>query len=99
MENVWIVAAITALFTSFMTTIGFYLVFKKVVKPELDRKLEEVNAIASTLEQRIGRGVQQGLKESIKAIPTATMKETTRSVVRMGADFVDNGLSNLFKEK
>lgn len=83
------VAATAVVVLSVLTV--FYLA---VLKPFLNKKVQELIAAADEIEPKVSRGVQRGVTESFKDIPETTVKESTRQFLRFGSDLFENGLSS-----
>lgn len=78
---------------SALTTLGVLVLFQRwVLKPYLDQKLIEIREISATVEQRVAEGVRDGLRKSLRELPEATLKDTSRQVAKMGSEFLENGL-------
>lgn len=90
---------ITAVLSALFVFIVIMLFFRLKVQPYLDAKVEEMKVVANQMEESIRAGVRNGMKDSLKELPTATVKETTRSVVKMGSGLVEGGLSSIFGDK
>lgn len=95
----WLLVVFAALLTSVLVFLALGIFFKLRVQPYLDAKVEEFKKISEQMEENIRRGVKSGVNESFRELPTHTVKETTRSVVKMGSGLVEGGLSSLFGEK
>lgn len=65
-----------------------------VVRPYLDRKVEELIAASREIEPRVTRGVKQGVSDSLRDLPENTVKESTRQFLRFGSGLFENGLSS-----
>lgn len=65
-----------------------------VVKPHLDRKVEEVIQASREIEPAVKRGVRQGVEETLRELPESTAKESTRQFLRFGSNLFENGLSS-----
>ncbi len=98
MEGV-LMALLTAVLSALMVFAVMALFFRYKVQPYLDAKVEEMKLAANQMEESIRSGVRNGMKDSLKELPTATVKETTRSVVKMGSGLVEGGLSSIFGDK
>jgi hypothetical protein len=94
----WLTILFTAVASATLTLVGVYGVYQWVVKPDLKRRMEQLEAQVETLEQRVAAGVRRGVAETVRDIPDQAVKSTTRSVVRFGAELVEGGLSSLFNE-
>ncbi len=70
---------------------GFWL---KVVRPYLDRKVEELIEASRDIEPRVTRGVKAGVAESLRELPESTVKESTRQFLKFGSGLFENGLSS-----
>lgn len=69
-----------------------------VVKPHLDRRIEELVEVAREIEPGVRRGVRQGVKETLRELPESTAKESTRQFLRFGSSLFENGLSSFLGE-
>ncbi len=65
-----------------------------VVKPHVDRKVEEVILASREIEPAVKRGVRQGVEETLRELPESTAKESTRQFLRFGSNLFENGLSS-----
>ena len=92
--NLWLVVTLTALLSSALTLGGIFVVYRWHIKPQLDEKVAEIKLQVAGLEQRVAAGVRQGIGDSIKDLSDKAVRSTTNSVVRMGADLVEGGLSS-----
>jgi len=95
---VWMLVG-TALLSSIFTLLAMYLVYRLVIKPDLDARMTEVKLQLESLEQRVANGVRQGIKESLRDFSDRAMLSTTRSVARMGAELVEGGLGVFLGER
>jgi len=95
---VWMLVG-TALLSSIFTLLAMYLVYRLVIKPDLDARMAEVKLQLESLEQRVANGVRQGIKESLRDFSDRAMLSTTRSVARMGAELVEGGLGVFLGER
>ena len=99
MIHIALAVVVTAILTSALTSALFLVIFKKFIIPTLDKKVEELKAIGSTIDEQVSRGVAAGVKKAIKDIPAATVKETGRTVAELGAGLVEGGLTSFFGDK
>ncbi|MCP5161907.1 MAG: hypothetical protein H7A00_09610 [Hahellaceae bacterium] len=97
--TVMVIVLASSLGSAILTGVAVYLIFVHKVSPVLDKKMEEIKAVAETLESRVSAGVREGIRNSIKELPATTMKDTTRTVVKMGSEFVEGGFASLFKDR
>ncbi len=88
-----------ALLSSIFTLVAVYLVYRLVVKPDLDRRMAEVKLQLESLEQRVSNGVRQGINDSLRDFSERAMVTTTRSVAKMGAELVEGGLGVFLGER
>lgn len=65
-----------------------------VVKPHLDRRVEEIIEAARAIEPGVKKGVQEGIEETLRELPENTAKESTRQFLRFGSGLFENGLSS-----
>lgn len=65
-----------------------------VVKPYLDRRVEEMIEAARAIEPGVKKGVRQGIEDTLRELPESTVKESTRQFLRFGSGLVENGLSS-----
>lgn len=70
---------------------GFY---RWVLRPYLDRKVAQIEAAAEDVEARVNRGVRAGVAESLRELPEATVRDSTRQFLKFGSDLFENGLSS-----
>lgn len=82
--------AIVVAATILLVLAGFW---RWVVRPHLDRKVEELIAASREIEPRVTRGVRQGVSESLRELPENTVKESTRQFLKFGSGLFENGLS------
>lgn len=78
--------------TVLLVLAGFWVA---VVRPYLDRKVGEVIEAARQIEPGVKRGVREGVEETFKELPEATLKESSRQFRRFGSGLFENGLSSL----
>lgn len=65
-----------------------------VLKPYIDARVEELKKAGEQVEERVTRGVREGVKQSIVDLPESTLKDSTRTFLRFGTDLMENGLSS-----
>lgn len=65
-----------------------------MVKPHLDRKVEEITRAAREIEPGVKRGVRQGVEETLRELPESAVKDSTRQFLRFGSGLFENGLSS-----
>ncbi|WP_148862688.1 hypothetical protein [Marinobacter fonticola] len=65
-----------------------------IIKPYIDAKVEALNRTSEQVEERVIRGVREGVRQSIVDLPESTLKESTRTFLRFGTDLMENGLSS-----
>ncbi|EON92631.1 hypothetical protein MARLIPOL_07759 [Marinobacter lipolyticus SM19] len=70
---------------------GFWF---KVVRPYLDRKVEELIEASREIEPGVTRGVKAGVAETLRELPESTVKESTRQFLKFGSGLFENGLSS-----
>ena len=97
--NVWLQVVLTAFLTAGLVSVFVYFFFHSQVKPFLDNKVEDFRQISREMEDNIREGVRKGVNDSFRELPSNTVKETTRSVVKMGSGLVEGGISSIFKDK
>jgi hypothetical protein len=90
---------VTSLLTATITSVFFLVLFKKVVAPTLDEKVEDLKVIGTTIERQVSEGVASGVKKAIRDLPAATVKETGRTVAELGVGLVEGGLTSFFGDK
>ncbi|WP_111496078.1 hypothetical protein [Marinobacter bohaiensis] len=73
--------------TVLLVLAGFY---RWVLRPYLDRKVEELKEVGQGVENRVREGVRDGVREGVMDLPESTLKESTR----FGSGLVENGLSS-----
>ena len=95
---VWMLVG-AALLSSIFTLVAVYLVYRLVVKPDLDVRMAEVNLQLESLEHRVSNGVRQGINDSLRDFSERAMVSTTRSVARVGAELVEGGLGVFLGER
>ncbi|TBW54786.1 hypothetical protein EZI54_13020 [Marinobacter halodurans] len=89
-QEILIHIAVTAV-TVLVVLTGFH---RFVLRPYLDRKVEELNAAGDRVEQRVRQGVREGVKDGLMELPESTFKESTRTFLKFGSGLVENGLSS-----
>lgn len=91
------------LITQVLATAGLLLItlwgfWRVVVRPHLDRKVDELIEASHAIETAVRQGVKQGVAESLKEMPEAawdgTVKESTRQFLKFGSGLFENGLSS-----
>lgn len=70
---------------------GFWF---RVVRPHLDRKVQELIEASKEIEPSVTRGVKAGVAETIRELPESTVKESTRQFLKFGSGLFENGLSS-----
>ncbi|SFM56271.1 hypothetical protein [Marinobacter zhejiangensis] len=80
----------TSIVITSILTIG-YIYF---LKPYLNSKVEQLLQAADGVEERVAAGVKRGVSESLKEIPEAAAKDSTRQFLRFGSELFENGLSS-----
>ncbi|MFL1465627.1 hypothetical protein ACQUWM_03145 [Marinobacter sp. DUT-3] len=70
---------------------GFWF---RVVRPYLDRKVQELIEASKEIEPGVTRGVKAGVAETIRELPESTVKESTRQFLKFGSGLFENGLSS-----
>ena len=70
---------------------GFY---RWILKPYIDAQVEELKKTSEQVEERVIRGVREGVRQSIVDLPDTTLKDSTRTFLRFGTDLMENGLSS-----
>lgn len=70
---------------------GFWF---RVVRPYLDRKVQELIEASKEIEPSVTRGVKAGVAETIRELPESTVKESTRQFLKFGSGLFENGLSS-----
>ena len=97
--SLWLVIPLTALLSAGLTLGGIYLVYRNHIKPELDSRILEIKKEVAGLEDRVSAGVRQGIGDALRDVSDRAVRSTTRSVVRMGADLVEGGLSSFLNNE
>ena len=97
--DLWLIAGGAALLSSLLTLLALFLVYRFSIKPHLDAKVAEVKVQVAELEHRVAAGVRKGIQDAIRDLPDQAVRTTTRSVVKMGADLVEGGLSTLIGDR
>lgn len=87
----WVGQAIITTLVLWVTLAVFH---KRVIKAELDAKLAEIQEIADGIEERVAHGVRKALK----GIPEETLRNTTKSMIKIGSELAESGLGNLFAD-
>ncbi|MGQ7274827.1 hypothetical protein [Marinobacter sp. V034] len=70
------------------------LFFSLVVKPFLNRKVDEIRLISVQIDEKIREGVRSGVMQGLAEAPENTVRESTRAFLRMGSGLMENGLSS-----
>ncbi|MGP4843151.1 hypothetical protein ACTXGQ_03390 [Marinobacter sp. 1Y8] len=70
------------------------LFFNLVVKPFLNRKVDEIRVISVQIDDKIREGVRSGVMQGLAEAPENTVRESTRAFLRMGTGLMENGLSS-----
>ncbi|SDW64104.1 hypothetical protein [Marinobacter mobilis] len=89
-QQLLIQVAITSVVVISIITI-FYCFF---LKPFLNKKVQELIQASEAIEPKITAGVKRGVTESLRDIPEAAVKDSTRQFLRFGSDLFENGLSS-----
>ena len=93
----WILLAVvlaTAV-TVLLVLAGFWVA---VVRPYLEKKVTEVLEAAEKIEPGVKRGVREGVEDTLREFPEATLKESSRQFRRFGSGLFENGLSSFLGE-
>lgn len=93
MESGWTLV-IQALVTVAAVLSALAIFWFGLVKPHLDRKVEEIIKAAREVEPGVKRGVRQGVEETLRELPENTVKDSTRQFLRFGSGLFENGLSS-----
>lgn len=70
---------------------GFWF---RLVRPYLDRRVEEILEAAEGIEPKVTRGVKQGVSDAIVGFPELGARESTRQFLKFGSGLFENGLSS-----
>lgn len=89
-QELLIQVAVTSIAVISIITV-FYRFF---LKPFLNEKVAELIKAAEEIEPKVTAGVKRGVAESVKDIPEAAVKDSTRQFLRFGSDLFENGLSS-----
>ncbi len=94
MANGWmlLVQALTTGLVVILVLAGFWFA---VVRPYLNRKVNEIIDAAKEIEPGVKRGVREGVEETLRDLPETTLKESSRQFRRFGTGLFENGLSSL----
>jgi len=94
----WMLLAVvaTTAVTVLLVIAGFWA---GLVRPYLDKKVDEIIEAAKEVEPGVKRGIREGVEETLRELPETTMKESTRHFRRFGTGLVENGLSSLLGEQ
>jgi nitrogen fixation/metabolism regulation signal transduction histidine kinase len=87
--------AVTTAVTVLIVLAGFWAA---VVKPFLNRKVEDIIEAANRIEPGVKRGVREGVEETLRDLPENTLKESSRQFRRFGSGLFENGLSSFLGE-
>jgi|GEM_PF-268133 len=91
---VWQLILIQILVTGITTAAVLGGFFHWVLRPYLDKLIRNINESTSTIEERVTRGVKRGIGETLRQLPEASVRESTRSFVKFGSDLFEHGLSS-----
>lgn len=84
---------LTALLSSAVTLLGAWLVYERVIKPNLIESLEAaLERTGVSIERRVKRGVVEGLSAAASG---EVLRDTTRKVTATGAKVLEEGLGAL----
>lgn len=94
----WMLLAVvaTTAVTVFLVMAGFWA---GLVRPYLDKKVDEIIEAAKEVEPGVKRGIREGVEETLRELPETTMKESTHQFRRFGTGLFENGLSSLLGEQ
>lgn len=89
----WMLLAVIAAsaVTVLLVLAGFWVA---VVRPYLDKKVNEIVEAAGQIEPAVKRGVREGVEETLLEFPETTLKESGRQARRFGSSLFENGLSS-----
>lgn len=90
----WQTLLIHIVATAVTVTLVLSVFYWFILKPFLNRKVEQLIAATDQLEPKVRAGVKQGVSESLKELPDTAAKESTRQFLRFGSDLFENGLSS-----
>lgn len=90
----WQMLLVQVLVTASVVLVIITIFYQYYLKPFLNKKVAELIEAASEIEPKVRQGVQQGVSDSLKVIPEATAKESTRQFLRFGSDLFENGLAS-----
>ncbi len=99
MASVLLVILATSVGASSLTCLLLYVVYIRKVLPALEAKIQEIHKASESIESRVAAGVREGIKSAVRELPSATVKDTTRTVVKRGSELVEGGLASLFKPR
>ncbi|QSP93785.1 hypothetical protein LPB19_11315 [Marinobacter salinisoli] len=94
----WTFIAVIALVTGSVVALVLLGVWLLVVRPHLDRKVEQLIEASQNIELKVSQGVKRGVREAFREIPETaldgTLKESTRQFRKFGSALFENGLSS-----
>lgn len=95
---VWGMIAIQVLATATSVCLVLWGFWEWIVRPHLDRKVEELIAASREIEPGVTRGVKKGVAETLRELPEnaldGTVKDSTRQFLKFGSGLFENGLSS-----
>lgn len=94
----WVLIAVIALATASAVALVLLGVWFLVVRPHLDRKVQEIIDASREIEPKVSQGVRRGVREAFRELPETafdgTLKESTRQFLKFGSGLFENGLSS-----
>lgn len=94
-EWMLLTVVMTSALSVLLVLAGFWVA---IVRPYLDGKVDEIIKASKEIEPGVKRGVQEGIEDTLREFPEATLKESTRQFRRFGSGLFENGLSSFLGE-
>ncbi|MDO3722295.1 hypothetical protein QVZ43_11230 [Marinobacter sp. chi1] len=94
----WTLIALVAVITGLTVTLVLLVVWFFVVRPHLDRKVQQLIDASREVEPKVSQGVKRGVREAFRELPETaldgSLKESTRQFLKFGSGLFENGLSS-----
>ena len=87
-----LIQAATTAIVVLLVLVGFWF---GLVRPFLSEKVDQIIEAARDIEPGVKRGVRESMEETLRELPEATLKESSRQFRRFGTGLFENGLSSL----
>lgn len=90
----WLMLTVQVIVTGIVVLAVLAAFWFRLVRPYLDRRVEEILEAAEGIEPKVTRGVKQGVSDAIVGLPEFGARESTRQFLKFGSGLFENGLSS-----